>query len=761
MTPPHPLARLLKNQIGDDSPQDTGQLVQRLILFFSTLAALSSVAHALLFSPSPRFSLLIPELGLILLPTAGAWWLLRRGQPRTAARLYFLCLIVLFLGWFIWQGSPISLFYLLLLPVVGFAFVERTRSVLLAGGLLVTLVAGYQVVAGQFALAEVGLYGITAVALLTLIVWLIAAIRQQNSAAIHVAQELYEAQARLSLSSSLATTLDVGEIYRRSARLIAGQLDASVCVISQWVAESESLVTQIRYTRVENGRFTEQYDFTTQSEQRPLPDNVPLIRHLDDAESPPAEVERLRQVGQASSLEVLLRRDTINEGTVQLFRNADQPTFSPAEAELAQMLALETAVALHNARLTAEAQGQVAQLSALNRLSNSLSLAATLRQIFDNARREIFSLFEATAMSVVLVTPDGRHLDWVYAYEYGQEIDLSSIPLMDITQGFSGQVARQRRHLLVNQRFRELATEYQSITIGALASTWLGFPLIVANNLIGVLAIENEHNPDAFGERDVQLLETIAGALAIAINNLLQLEAIQSALAAQSVQRNQLQTAAEVAAAATSILELDALLERAVNLIRERFSLYYAGLFLLDKETNMAVLHAGTGEAGRIQLERGHQLAVGSRSLIGGATEDGQPRISQDVTQDEEWQPNPHLPATRSELAIPLRVRGQIIGALTVQSTEANAFSPELISTLQTMGDQLAIAIDNARLLADAEGRARRQRELNEISAQLRRTADTEAILRIGLQAISERLEGRPVGLSLGIRAEQSTGERG
>ena len=742
MTFPPTLVRLLAIQTDDEATRRTGLMVQLLTILFGALAALFSVAQGrfipstAVYSPGPFLDLL-----LIFLLVAGALLLVRRGRPLLASRLFLPSLTLLFLLLFIWRGSPPSLFYLLLLPIVGSALVDSARYATLFGGLILALVSVYAGLTGAFTAVEMVGFGVTAVTL-SLLAWLNEFARRQKAAtAAHLEQELAEAKTRLALTSSLASTMDVGEIYRRAARTIARQLNAASCAIYRWQPESAILVSQIRYTRVENGRFIEHFDFTSHSEPRSQPPaNAPQISRRDD--------------GQGSSLEVPLANGVAIEGVVQLYRQTDQPPFSPSEGRLVQAMALETAVALNNARLIAEARGQVAQLNALNRLSNSLSIAATLRDIYDSVRREIFSLFEATAMSVVLVTPDGRHLDWAYGYEYGQEIDLSEIPLMDINQGFSGQVVRQRQHLLINQRFRELAREYQSVTVGAVASTWLGFPLIVTNNLIGVLAIENEQDPDAFGERDVALLETIAGALAFAINNLLQLEAVQSALAAQSVQRNQLQTAAEVAAATTSILQLGELLEQSVNLIRERFSLYYTGLFLINPATNMAVLQAGTGEAGRTQLERDHQLAVGGHSLIGGATGDGQPRISQDVAQDDEWQPNPHLPATRSELAIPLRVRGQIIGALTVQSTEANAFTPELISTLQTMGDQLAVSIDNARLLADAESRARQQRELNQISARLRNTADIETILRIGLQAISARAGGKPVSLTLGTRED-------
>jgi GAF domain-containing protein len=370
--------------------------------------------------------------------------------------------------------------------------------------------------------------------------------------------------------------------------------------------------------------------------------------------------------------------------------------------------------------------------------------------VFEGARREIMSLTQATGMSIVLVLPeeDGM-LEWIYGYEYGQEVDLSQVPPQPMSEGFSGYVARNREVLHINKDINTLHKQLRSKTIGAFPSSWLGLPLIVANQLIGVMSVENELDDDAFNQRDIDLLRIISGPLAIAINNLRQFEAIQEALAAQSEQRVQLETAAEVAAAATSIRDLDELLDRSVSLIKDRFALYYVGLFLIDSESERAVLRAGTGEAGQIQIRQQHHLEVGGRSLVGGATGDGRPRISQDVSADSEWRPNPLLPETRSELALPLQVRGRVIGALTVQSTAPRRFTPEVISILQTLADQLAVAIENAQLLRRAEARARREQRLNLISAQMHRTVDVDEIIKTGLRALSEQLNGAPVELKL------------
>jgi PAS domain S-box-containing protein len=167
-------------------------------------------------------------------------------------------------------------------------------------------------------------------------------------------------------------------------------------------------------------------------------------------------------------------------------------------------------------------------------------------------------------------------------------------------------------------------------------------------------------------------------------------------------QTMELLAAAEVSDAASTILEPDALIQRVVDLIQERFDLYYAGLFLLDEPAEWAVLRAGTGKAGQEMLAYGHKLEVGGASMIGVCVANREACIALDVGKEAVRFENPWLPETRSELALPLVSRGEAIGALTIQSVEEAAFSKEDISVLQTMADQVANAITNARLFADA-----------------------------------------------------------
>ncbi len=168
-------------------------------------------------------------------------------------------------------------------------------------------------------------------------------------------------------------------------------------------------------------------------------------------------------------------------------------------------------------------------------------------------------------------------------------------------------------------------------------------------------------------------------------------------------QATELETASALARDISKFTNLDALLSSAVNLIRDQFGFYHAGLFLLDGNKEYAVLRSATGEAGRQMLANNHRLRIGEVGLVGYAVSKGEPRIAQNVYQDTFHYKNPLLPDTRSELALPLRVAGDIIGVLDVQSKEELAFQPESVKILQMITDQLSVAINKAQLLQELQ----------------------------------------------------------
>lgn len=159
------------------------------------------------------------------------------------------------------------------------------------------------------------------------------------------------------------------------------------------------------------------------------------------------------------------------------------------------------------------------------------------------------------------------------------------------------------------------------------------------------------------------------------------------------------QVTQDITRAITAERDLGYLMNQVVHLIVENFPhIYHAQIFLLDAQEDYAVLRASTGEAGQELLQRGHKLRVGSVSVIGQAVELREPNVAYNTATSSIHRRNEFLPETRAELAVPLKFGRQMIGALDVQSRQRDSFSEDFINTMQTLADQIAVAIENARL---------------------------------------------------------------
>ena len=164
-----------------------------------------------------------------------------------------------------------------------------------------------------------------------------------------------------------------------------------------------------------------------------------------------------------------------------------------------------------------------------------------------------------------------------------------------------------------------------------------------------------------------------------------------------------LRASAEIARDAASSHNLTELLDKAGALILDRFKLYHAGIFLLDNNKEFAVLTASPTEAGKQMIANNHKLRVGEVGIVGRVAYTEEPRITLDTGTDAVFFNNPLLPKTRSEMALPLKVENRMIGVLDVQSDEAQAFDEGDIAIMQILADQLATAIERARLLQQVE----------------------------------------------------------
>ncbi len=217
--------------------------------------------------------------------------------------------------------------------------------------------------------------------------------------------------------------------------------------------------------------------------------------------------------------------------------------------------------------------------------------------------------------------------------------------------------------------------------------------LIKSNDEIGVLGKTFNSMADEIQELIASLEDRVAQSTS----------EMEKATAQSEKRASELQTIAEIARYISAEKNLEGLLPLIARAVSERFGFYHVGIFLLNENKNFAVLRAANSVGGQAMLKREHKLEVGQTGIVGNVTATGAPRIALDTGADAAYFNNPDLPETHSEMALPLSARGEVIGALDVQSTESNAFTTSDISVLSLLADQIAIAIDNARLLEESK----------------------------------------------------------
>jgi len=217
----------------------------------------------------------------------------------------------------------------------------------------------------------------------------------------------------------------------------------------------------------------------------------------------------------------------------------------------------------------------------------------------------------------------------------------------------------------------------------------------------------------------------------------------------------QFETAAEIARDISSSLDLDELLQKAVELISSRFDFYHAAIFLKDLPGEYVVIREATGEAGAQMKRAGHKLSVGAKSVVGFVAGKGEPLIVNDTSRDATFSPNPLLPETHAEAALPLKVGDRIVGVLDVQSTQAYAFAEDNLRTLQILADQLAIAVVNTELFAETQEHLAQHRLLHHITTTAASGTTLDEALQSAVNGLQVTLGGDRVSILLADREKK------
>jgi PAS domain S-box-containing protein len=259
-----------------------------------------------------------------------------------------------------------------------------------------------------------------------------------------------------------------------------------------------------------------------------------------------------------------------------------------------------------------------------------------------------------------------------------------------------------------DQRLDSIAIQYYGDLLEAKSLIFV--PIVIAGEWVGL--VETIFSKSVVpGEQPIRRLQSIISQASVAIENIRLLKDTQR-------KADQLETAAKIARDASATLAIFEMLNRSVYLICTGFGYYHASIFLIDETGGNAIVQASTGPAGEEMIRNGHKLAIGSKSVIGYVTSSGKPLVLNNVLEEAIHQPNPLLPNSRAECGIPLMIGSRVIGALDVQSTALNAFTPDDVSVLQTLADQIAIAVENARSYQVSQQAVDEMRKADQLKSQ-------------------------------------------
>jgi GAF domain-containing protein len=266
----------------------------------------------------------------------------------------------------------------------------------------------------------------------------------------------------------------------------------------------------------------------------------------------------------------------------------------------------------------------------------------------------------------------------------------------------------------------------------------------VGDEVLGVLDVQ--HNiTDGLKEEDAELLQSISNQVAIALQNIRSAEGVAK-------RATELQTVATISTAAATISDIQKMLETVVHLTQRQFGLYHAHVFLYNEQTNLLKIAACGWKAGDIHEGTHGTAAIAldqEQSLVARAARTRKAVVVNDVHNEPGWLPNPLLPDTASELAVPLILGDRILGVLDVQSDRLNAFTQDDANIQTTLASQVATALQNARSFTQAQKQAEREAAVNEITKKIQSTVSIEAALQIAAREVGHALGQKPTLVTL------------
>lgn len=336
----------------------------------------------------------------------------------------------------------------------------------------------------------------------------------------------------------------------------------------------------------------------------------------------------------------------------------------------------------------------------------------------------------------------------------GKEYAILSAPVYD----YSHQVIGVVDILLDHSGIQQLLSQRVMVTLAVLVVSLLLSSILIGwlitRTLRPVGALTTAANAIAAGDLE-RIVHTSSkdeiGDLASAFNSMTgQLRSMIGTLEQRVAERTRaLETSAEVSRQLSTILDPQELVKAVVENVQQAFGYYHAQIYFYDQAKEYLVMAGGTGEAGQRMLASGHKIARG-RGLVGRAAESNEPVLVTDTAAEPYWLPNPLLPDTRSEAAVPIKIGENVLGVLDVQQNMVDGLSMQDVALLASIANQVAVAVQNAHLYTQTQRQAEREVRLNLIGQKIQQTLTIEDTLQVVLRELSQALSVPRASIQLG-----------
>ena len=554
-----------------------------------------------------------------------------------------------------------------------------------------------------------------------------------------------------SISSEMAKTLDVQTLTRNVGEKMREIFDVDSVIVMLLDSSKNLIQIAYEYDRNEGGNIediVEPFPLGTGLASKVITTHLPLLlgsreeQTANGAYFPPELMERSSKGATSQSwLGVPIMAGDRVMGVVALADYKPQ-AFTENNLTLLQTLSANLGVALENARLFQSEQQRAAELAIINSVQAALAAELNIQGIYDTVGDKIRQIFHNTDLNIRIYDPLTNLEHFPYLYENGERIILPPDPLPEL--GISAHVIRTHETVVINENMEQAVQKYGSYTMPGTnpEKSSVFVPLLVGDQVRGLINLSNMESENAFSESDVRLLQTMASSMSVALENARLFDETQRLLEETEQRAAELQIINSVQQGLASELDFQAIVDLVGDKLREVFATPDLGICWYDEKADLIHYLYIYYHGERLTITASPPVAGGSFETI---KKTRQPVVVKSVQENHtvSLETLEGTDRSKSMVAVPIISSDRVLGLIELENYEReNAFEESELRLLTTIAASLGAALENAHLFDETQRRSREMAALAEVGRDISATLDLTTVMeRIAAHA-KELLQG-------------------